>query len=335
MKKLVSILLTVSFVLLVFSMGSIAADYTFKIGHVHQTTTAPHQALLAFSEYVAQNTDGNVKIEIYPDGALGTGIQVIERTMTGTIDGSLGYSGGLYPYEKSIGVFSSYFLWDDYETMLEVWRGEVGQQVNEGLAESGFRVLGPICYAGERYLTTRETPIYSPEDLKGLKTRCVEDKIALAFTEAMGAIPTPIAFSELYMALQQKIVNGQVNGLSQIWNQKFFEQQKYLMLTNLKFTDFVLVVNENKFQSLPDEYQKVMIDGAYNVWAEGVRENALKEEKELIVKLQREGMIMTIPDRDAFKVLAHKKAYQLEEEGVWPKGLFDQVLAQIEEIKSK
>lgn len=254
--------------------------------------------------------------------------------MTGIIDGALGYSGGLYPYEKSIGVFSAFFLWDNYDIMLEVWKSEIGKKINEGLSQSGFVVLGPIVYAGERYLATRDKAVYSPDDLKGLKIRTVEDRIASEFTEAMGCIATPIAFNELYMALQQKVVDGDLNGLPQIWEQNFFEQEKYLMLTNTKFTDFVLIINADKFNALPKAYQEIMERGAYDVWAEEVRQKALEEEKELIIKLQKDkGMIVTIPNREAFKEIAFEKAYELESENIWPQGLFDEVLNQIEIIK--
>jgi len=312
---------------------NVAAGATvIQIGHPHNRDFPAHKALLIFAEYVDKNSNGEVKIEIFPDSALGSGAQVVERTKTGIVDASLGYSGILQQYEPSFGVFSTFFLWDNYDVMFEFFKGPVAQQMVENLAKSGLRLLGPICYSGERYLTTRNKPIYTPEDLKGMKIRCVEDVIARAFTEAMGAVPTPIAFSELYMALQQKIVDGQVNGLSQIWYQKFYEQQKYLMLTNVKFTDFVLLINEAKFQSLSPKNQEILIEAANEVWAKEVRKISIAEEAVLLDKLKEKGMIVIYPDREKFKARSKEMAYKLEKEGVWPAGLYDKVVAEIERL---
>ena len=334
-KRLSIILLMV--ILMVIGVASYAFAETtiIQIGHVHHRDFPAHKALEVFADYVDEHTNGEVKIEIFPDSALGSGAKVVERTKVGTVDSSLGYSGILQQYEPSFGVFSTFFLWDNYDIMFEFFKGPVAQAMVENLAKKGLHLLGPICYAGERYLTTRNKPIYKPEDLKGMKIRCVEDVIARAFTEAMGAIPTPIAFSELYMALQQKIVDGQVNGLSQIWYQKFYEQQKYLMINNVKFTDFVLLINENKFQSLTLEQQEILLEGANLVWAPEVRRMALEDEEILLEKLKEKGMELVYPERKAFVEKSKEMAYKLEKEGVWPDGLFDQVVSEIEHIKKE
>ena len=312
---------------------NVAADTTvIQLGHVHHRDFPAHLALLKFAEYVEKNTDGEVKIEIFPDSALGSGAKVVERTKVGTVDASLGYSGILQQYEPSFGIFSTFFLWDDYDVMFEFFQGPVAQEMVENLAKTGLRLLGPICYSGERYLTTRNKPIYTPEDLKGMKIRSVEDVIARAFTEGMGAIPTPIAFSELYMALQQKIVDGQVNGLSQIWYQKFYEQQKYLMINNVKFTDFVLVVNEAKFKTLSPKNQEILVEAANEVWAKEVRKISMVEEAALLDKLKEKGMEVIYPDREKFKAGSKEMAYKLEKEDAWPAGLYDKVVSEIERL---
>ncbi|MBA7511403.1 2,3-diketo-L-gulonate-binding periplasmic protein YiaO [subsurface metagenome] len=332
MKKYI-VLSLIIVVLLSSVFINVGAEATvIQIGHVHHREFPAHLALLKFAEYVEKNTNGEVKIDIFPDSALGSGAKLVERTKVGTVDASIGYSGILQQYEPSFGIFSTFFLWDDYDVMFKFFQGPVAQEMVENLAKNGLRLLGPICYSGERYLTTRNKPIYTPEDLEGMKIRSVEDVIARAFTEGMGAIPTPIAFSELYMALQQKIVDGQVNGLSQIWYQKFYEQQKYLMINNVKFTDFILVLNEAKFQTLSPENQKVLVTGANEIWAKEVKKLSMAEESVLLDQLKEKGMEVIYPDREKFKAGSKKMAYKLEKEGVWPAGLYDKVVAEIERL---
>jgi tripartite ATP-independent transporter DctP family solute receptor len=141
--------------------------------------------------------------------------------------------------------------------------GSIGQDMAGKLLEkTGIKILSFLWVNGHRHLTTAKTPVYSPADLKNVKIRAPQAAIYVAAVKSLGANPVPIEFSELYMALQQGVVEGEENAYGTIEAKKFYEVQKYIMETGHILQSQVCMINNQFFQSLPKEYQKIVQEAA-------------------------------------------------------------------------
>jgi len=224
--------------------------------------------------------------------------------------------------EPAWGLIAGQYVFKDAESMFKVLSGPIGEEIrNRLITKRNIRVLG-IGYLGARHLTANK-PIYRPEDLKGLKIRIPNIPLRKASFNAWNAAPTPMAFSEVYLALKQGVVDGQENPLPQIIAAKFYEVQKYLILTGHALNPEILLISEKKFQSLPEEYRNILLEGA-NVFKETSFEEYNTLKYELLEKLLDEGMIVMKPDIEAFREAVKDVPYQFEEE--WGEGLYEKVL---------
>jgi tripartite ATP-independent transporter DctP family solute receptor len=206
--------------------------------------------------------------------------------------------------------------------MFKVLSGPIGEEIrNRLITKRDIRVLG-IGYLGARHLTANK-PIYKPEDLKGLKIRIPNIPLRKASFIAWNAAPTPMAFSEVYLALKQGVVDGQENPLPQIIAAKFYEVQKYLILTGHALNPEILLISEKKFQNLSEEYRNILLEGA-KIFEETSFEEYNTLKYELLEKLLDEGMIVMKPNIEEFREAVKDIPYQFEEE--WGEGLYEKVL---------
>ncbi len=295
---------------------------TLRLGHIFPITHPIQKATLAMADYVKEKSDGKLIIEVHPQGALGSGSTLVENISLGTVDMGTGGPGLLSRLEPAWGLIAGQYVFKDAESMFKVLSGPIGEEIrNRLITKRNIRVLG-IGYLGARHLTANK-PIYRPEDLKGLKIRIPNIPLRKASFNAWNAAPTPMAFSEVYLALKQGVVDGQENPLPQIIAAKFYEVQKYLILTGHALNPEILLISEKKFQSLPEEYRNILLEGA-NVFKETSFEEYNTLKYELLEKLLDEGMIVMKPDIEAFREAVKDVPYQFEEE--WGEGLYEKVL---------
>jgi len=295
---------------------------TLRLGHIFPITHPIQKATLAMANYVKEKSDGKLIIEVHPQGALGSGSTLVENISLGTVDMGTGGPGLLSRLEPAWGLIAGQYVFKDAESMFKVLSGPIGEEIrNRLITKRNIRVLG-IGYLGARHLTANK-PIYRPEDLKGLKIRIPNIPLRKASFNAWNAAPTPMAFSEVYLALKQGVVDGQENPLPQIIAAKFYEVQKYLILTGHALNPEILLISEKKFQSLPEEYRNILLEGA-NVFKETSFEEYNTLKYELLEKLLDEGMIVMKPNIEAFREAVKDVPYQFEEE--WGEGLYEKVL---------
>jgi len=295
---------------------------TLRLGHIFPITHPIQKATLAMADYVKEKSDGKLIIEVHPQGALGSGSTLVENISLGTVDMGTGGPGLLSRLEPAWGLIAGQYVFKDAESMFKVLSGPIGEEIrNRLITKRNIRVLG-IGYLGARHLTANK-PIYRPEDLKGLKIRIPNIPLRKASFNAWNAAPTPMAFSEVYLALKQGVVDGQENPLPQIIAAKFYEVQKYLILTGHALNPEILLISEKKFQSLPEEYRNILLEGA-NVFKETSFEEYNTLKYELLEKLLDEGMIVMKPNIEAFREAVKDVPYQFEEE--WGEGLYEKVL---------
>lgn len=295
-------------VLLIGCCGA-AQAMTLKLG----TNTAPTHPENVYARYmsdiVKEKTNGEVLIEVYDSATLGDHLERQEGLRMGTVDAtltSIGYLGG---YDPVFNIFEMPYLFADEKHQCRVFESEVFDKIAAEAVKYGF-VLVDGLEMGARHITNSVRPIAVPADLAGLKLRVPETASSLDGMTAMGGTPTPLAFSELYMALQQKQVDGQENPLSNIYASKFYEVQAYLSLTGHQRIEQVLLFSALTWDRLTQEQQTAIREAAdeANEYLKGV---IAQEEAEILGKLEEYGMQINEADVPAFmeKVKPLKETY--------------------------
>lgn len=279
-------------------------EIVLKLGNVQAPGMPIQSGLRQLSQLVRERTGGAVEIQIYPAAQLGSEQEMLEGVQLGTVDMFEGSAGSVGRFLPQLEAFACPFLWQSTESMLKAVRGPVFDELQrELLAQRGMRILDMGWVFGVRHLTTRSTPVRTPADMKGLKVRVQPDAIYLATVRAMGGNPTPIDANELYTALQTGVVDGQENPVSNIWNRKFQEVQKYLVLTGHITQNQVVLIGEASWQRLSAEQQAVLTLAAREA---GDAQNRLVAEAEAKdrKKLEEGGMTVIEPDVAAFRAAA-------------------------------
>jgi tripartite ATP-independent transporter DctP family solute receptor len=214
-----------------------------------------------FAKKVHEKSQGSIEIQVYPNGTLygGDPSAAIKQLSAGSLD-MLGLSTSLYAnFEPKFNVISVPYLFDDLTQFREFLNGELGDELLESLNELGIKGLG-FWTRSFRQITNSVRPITSPDDLKGLKLRVPNNPIYVDFFKETGAAPTPMAFGEVYNALQLKTIDGQENPVDVPASAKFYEVQKYLSITNHMADGWVVAINPDKFAQLSEEQQQILID---------------------------------------------------------------------------
>lgn len=315
---------------MVLNPGTAAAKtYVIKLAHGAEPTEPTHKGALYLAKKMEERTNGAVKVQVYPSEQLGSERDIIEATKVGAIQMFFSSPGSIGVFQPDVQIFNGPFVWKDWEEAKRIMRGPFGQKIYAKLEkEHGLIILDPTWYWGWRHLTTRNTPIRRPADTKGLKIRAPNIPIFVETIKAMGASPTPIDFSEVYTALQQGVVDGQENPIPTIWAKKFFEVQKYVMLTGHMLQSNSMAVNGKFFGSLPAEYRKILKEEALAA-GEHATELQQGEENSLIAQIEKAGtQIIRDVDREAFRK-ATEGVYDLFKDK-WTPGLYQDLRKAIE-----
>ena len=279
--------------------GASPKNYVFRLAHITNENHPIHQGALLFKKLVETRTKGRVKIEIYPNSTLGNASQYAEQIALGAVDMGLNTSGQLQVFVREYAVVMIPFLFDSYEHAHRVLDGPAGAMLAEKAEAKGFKVLADWEW-GFRAITNNKRPIKTPADLVGLKMRVPPEMQLQEMYKALGASCNVVAFNELYMALAQGVVDGQCNPIATIYDQKFYEVQKYLAITNHSYNSMMLVMSKKVWDPLPADLKKILQDAAQEV-APVVRKAIVEDEKRLIEEMKKKGMVVTYPDLKAFR----------------------------------
>ena len=233
--------------------------YTFKLAHVNNPNHPYTLASKKFAEIVDKKTDGKVKIEVYDSGTLGNENDIIEQVQMGSIQFGLVASAPFSNTVPEMYVFDLPFLFTSRSAAYKVLDGDIGKNILKKLDNQGMVGLG-FWENGFRDISNSKHEVKVPADLHGLKIRTMENKIHMASFNAMGAVATPMAWSEVFTALQQGTMDGLENSPVIYSTNAFYEVQKYLTLTGHFYSPAVFFCNKDMLNSLPEKYQKVIID---------------------------------------------------------------------------
>jgi len=295
----------------------------FKLGHSVATDHPYHLGAMKFAELVAQRTGNKVKIDINPSAQLGGERDLVEGLQLGTVDLVVTSTGPVGGFVPKMFVVDLPFLFQSREHAYKVLDGPIGTDLLGALSAKGIKGLA-FWENGFRNITNSTRPIEKPEDLKGIKIRTMENKIHLASFKAWGASPTPMAFPEVYTALQQKTIDAQENPIAIIYTAKFYEVQKYLSLTGHFYSPALLLMAEKAYSSLPKDIQKVFDDTALECAT--YERNLLRDnEQKQIDDLKAKGMQVNTPPKRPFQDAA-ESVYK-EFEAQFGKELLDKIMA--------
>ena len=277
------------------------------------------------AKQVKEETGGAVDIQIFAAGQLGSSRDLIEATSTGAIqmvDEGAAQFGQFVP---QFSILEAPYLWRDEKQMRRVVASPIMDEMSALLvSKRQMRVVGATYY-GKRHVTSGTKAINTVADMKGFKLRIPEVDTFRAMAEAWDARPTPLNFSELYLALSQGAVDGQENPLPTIQSGKFFEVQKYLVLTGHIITPRLIVINEAAWQSLTPA-QRQSLKAAIDTHGVAQDNEILAQESKLVETFKAGGMTVIQPDIESFRkpVLA---AVPAKFEAKWGKGLWERIAA--------
>ena len=274
--------------------SSQAAPLELKLGHIQTEQDFWHLGSLKFKEELEKRSNGEITLKIYPNSTLGGDRDLVEGMQMGTVDFGL-VAGVLGNFEKSIGLLELPYLFDSQEEFNKVIHGPIGEEIAGRLVKkSGIRILN-WWDRGPRQ-TTSNKPINKLEDLKGLKIRLPEIPAMVNSWRAMGANPTPMAWSEVYTGLQQNVIEAQENPIPFIYGGRINEVQKYIAITDHKYEYVTIAMSEMRWKKLNDKQRQIIVEAANAATA---YENQLVLDKinELLAAMQAKGLQVTHPDK--------------------------------------
>lgn len=308
------------------------SEKLMKLAVVTSEDRSLTKGLVKFGELVESKTNGSIKVEVYPNGQLGGDREVFESLQFGSIQGTTMSTGPIAQFVPKFNVFDLPFLFPNSEVAYGVLDGKIGTDL---LAElESQNVIGLNYWEnGFRHLTNGVKEVKTPDDVKGLKVRTLENDLHMDIWSELGANPTPMAFTELFAGLQQGVVDGQENPVGNVTANKFYEVQKYLSKTGHVYNASPFLISKDFWNTLSDEEKKAVQEAADEA-RDYQRELNQKEDEDGYKFLTENGMTVTdITDeeKEAFlekvKPVYEKYSASIGEEFV------DELLAEINNLK--
>jgi tripartite ATP-independent transporter DctP family solute receptor len=307
------------------SIGARAQATVIRWGELLANTHPQVQMAERIAKEVKEKSGGRIDIQLFPNGQLGSGKDMIESVSAGALHLTTDGAGALSAFLPQLSVIEAPYLWRDAAHLAKINQSPLMGKLNtELVAKRGMRMLN-VTYYGKRHLTSGSKNVQSPDDMKGFKLRVPAVDVFLAMAEAWGARATPIAFPELYLALSQGAVDGQENPLPTIQSAKLFEVQKYLVLTEHIITPRMIIVNDAFWKGLPAA-DRAIVEAAFNAGAAWQDKELLSQEASLVSTLKGQGMTVVEAKVDDWRKPVMATVPKKFEER-WGKGTFDALAA--------
>ncbi|HCD71762.1 TRAP transporter substrate-binding protein [Thermovirga lienii] len=299
MRKLFALLVVFSF-LLVGVQGAFAKGLNIKLAHVVNEKDAFHVCALKFKEVVEAKSNGEITVTIYPNAKLGDERALLEGMKMGVVDAGIITSGPIINFIPEFGVFDLPFLFRSPEHAYAVLDGPIGTKMLKKMETQGWKGLA-YGERGFRNLTNSKRPVVTPDDVKGLKIRLMQNPIYVDAFKALGANAVPMAWTEALTVLQQKTIDGQENPLNVIVAFKLYESQKYLSLTRHAYAPNVIMMSMKTWKKLTPEQQAIIQEAATEA-SKANRQYDNDKAAEWLAFLKEQGMeVVEKPDLEAFR----------------------------------
>ncbi|GAB1857237.1 TRAP transporter substrate-binding protein [Flavobacteriaceae bacterium MHTCC 0001] len=281
------------------SCNTIETKKIIKLGHGLDTSHPVHKAMEFMAEDLEKRSKGTMSIRIYPNQQLGTERQTLELLQIGSLGMTKVSAAIMENFSPNMKVFGLPFLFRDKAHTFQVLDGEIGKELLDGSQKYWLKGLG-YYDSGSRSFYTKDKPVETPADLKGLKIRVMESVTAMNMVNSLGGSPTPISWGELYTSLQQGVVDGAENNPPSFYLSRHYEVCKYYSLDEHTSVPDVLVMGTHLWEELNEQQQK-WVQASVNASVVFQRKLWAKAEKEALEEVKKAGVTVTKPDKTKFQ----------------------------------
>jgi len=317
--------LSIACIIAVAIAGPASAQTKLKWAHVYEISEPYHTQALWAADEIKKRTNGKYEIQVFPASQLGNENQINEGLGLGTVD--LIYTGVNFAATtyKPLGITGAPFILRDFDHWKAYRESKLFQDLAKGYDDKAKHKIVAITYYGQRHVTANKM-IMKPEDMKGMKLRVPPAPLFLMFTKSVGANATPIAFAEVYLALQQGTVDGQENPLPTIMAKKFHEVQSHIILTGHITESLVTVVGSHVWSKLTPDEQKIFAEVLKEAASRATDAIAVSE-KTLAAEFKKLGKTVVEPDREAFRKAAIPLHNDASAGAGWTQAQYDELQA--------
>lgn len=277
---------------------SVLAQQKLVLGHGAAPGNPRHEASILFANKVKEKSGGKIEVQVAPSAQLGDDAAMVTALRSGTLDMSANSQGAVSNVVPEYAAFGMPFLFSNLNAAWRVLDGPLGKELAQKSEEKGMVVLG-YWDNGIRHMSNSKKPILKPEDLKGMKMRTPPDPVTVDIMKSVGADPQQIKFAELYVALQQGVVDGQENPLMNIHASKLHEVNKFISLTGHKYEMTPLLISKRSWDKLNAAEKKVLQDAALEATSYQ-RKLSFDADSRLVGELKTAGIRVDVVDQTPF-----------------------------------
>lgn len=297
-------------------------NYVIKASFSQNPQEPQVRAGTLFKEIIEEKTGGRIEVRIYPNNQLGNQRDVVEGIQLGTVEMS-NIASVMAGFVREVNLFELPFLFENKAHFYAVLDSEIGKSLQPAFAERGFHLLG-FFDAGVRHIMTVNKEVNSMADMQGLKIRTMENPLHLEAFKAFGANPMPMAYGELYTALEQGVIDGAEAANTNYLSKKFYEPAPFWAQVGWIHLIEYVVMSRVFYEKLPDAFQQI-VDEAAAEMIEKERQWYSEAEERALEVLKEEGVVITYPDRQEFRE-ASRKVYREWADKVGGMDLIDRII---------
>ena len=309
-----------------------AKAITLRLAHSEPVSNPRHDTCLFFAKRVEELSKGEVKIEVIPAGAMGSHQACQQQVSTGVLDFYITTAGLVSTFDPTRiqEIIELPYLFDNYSQAYAFMDTAYVTKVYEPLKPKGTHYLA-TWDNGFRHVTNNVRPIFTPADMKGMKIRVVQSEMSVNILQALGASAVPMSYSELYQAMQQKVVDGQENPFMNIWASKFYEVQKFMSLTKHQYSTLPLIISEMTWQKLNADQQNAIQKAAMEAAPYFRKLVGAGEDGQRKIMEQAGMKINDVPDLTPFRKAV--EVVYADAKQKWGADKVNELLAEVEKIK--
>ena len=272
---------------------------TLRIGHVTSLQAIAGQGSTKFKEVAEKLSNGEIEVQIFPNGQIGGELEMLSQVRLGSLDMVMAGSGIVANIEPSFSITELPFIWKSREDAWRVLNGPIGTKLFALLEPKGIKALSWAAWDMRGFLTSN-FDVAKPDDLKGKKVRVIENPLYVRTLRAFGGNPVPMAWPEVYSALQQKAIDGVETNYHGMSDAKLYEVAKHLVVSDHIWTATIYLINKKIFEALPAKHQEVVMAAA-KAAGETMFAGAGKANADAITLMEKSGVKIIRPDRGPFE----------------------------------
>jgi TRAP-type transport system periplasmic protein len=299
MKRRILVLAPLAIGLALAAGSALAQQVKLTLGHGAAPGNPRHEASVKFADVLKQKSGGRMEVQVSPSAQLGDDAAMVTALRTGAIDISANSQGAVATAVPEYAAFGMPFLFANLGQAWKLLDGPLGQELAQKSLDKGMVVLG-YWDNGIRHMSNSKKPILKPEDLKGMKMRTPPDAVTVDIMQSLGAEAQQIKFAELYVALQQGVVDGQENPLMNIHASKLYEVQKFISLTGHKYEMTPFLMSKRTWDRLSEADRKLVREAAAEATALQ-RKLSQESDERLVAELKAKGVRIDVADKAAFE----------------------------------